>query len=81
MNHPQDERVVPTFGVLIAQSTFTHIGKLYGALRAGIHKPIAALRMKLRSGDNLSQLFHICRLDVHYIKALILDVEVPEVDP
>lgn len=64
----------------ITESTLAHVGKLYGALGACVHEPIAAQRVKLGSGDNLSQLLHVCRLDVDNVKALILDIQIPEVD-
>jgi hypothetical protein len=37
--------------------------------------------MKLRSSDDLSQLLHVGRLDVYDIKALVLNVEIPQIDP
>ena len=37
--------------------------------------------MELRGRNNLSQLLHVCGFDVDYVEALVLDVEVPEVDP
>jgi hypothetical protein len=36
--------------------------------------------MEFRRGDHLGQLFHVCRLNIDYVEALILDVEVPKVD-
>ena len=36
--------------------------------------------MKLGSGNHLGQLLHIRRLDVDNIKALVLNVEIPQVD-
>jgi hypothetical protein len=32
------------------------------------------------SSDDLCKLFHVRRLDVHDIEALILDIQVPQVD-
>jgi hypothetical protein len=37
--------------------------------------------MKLGSCDDLGQLLHVCRLDVNNVEALILNVEVPQVNP
>lgn len=36
--------------------------------------------MELCGGDDLGQLLHVGRLDVNNVEALILDVEVPQVD-
>ena len=69
--------LMPTLSVLIAQSILSHIGQLYGTLRARIHEPVAALRMKFSSGNDFSQLLHVCWLYVDNVEALILNVEVP----
>ena len=37
--------------------------------------------MEFRSGDDLCEFLHIRRLDIDYIEALILDVEVPQIYP
>ena len=37
--------------------------------------------MEFCSGDDLSQLFHVGRFDIHYVEALVLNIEVPKVDP
>lgn len=66
--------------MLVAKSTLSHICKLDCALRTCVHEPITALRVEFCSRDDFGQLFHVCRLDVHDVEALILDVEVPEVD-
>lgn len=66
--------------MLVAEGSLAHIRKLDGTLRACIHKPVAAQRVELSSGDDLGQLLHVRRLDVHDIEALVLDVEIPKVD-
>ena len=66
--------------MLVAKSALTHIGQLDGTLRAGVHEPIAALRVEFGSRDDFSKLLHVCRLDVYNIEALILDVEIPQID-
>jgi len=73
-------RDIHTFCVLITQGALAHIGKLDRSLGTRIHEPVAALRMKFRRGDHLGQLFHVCRLDIDYVEALVLDVKVPEID-
>lgn len=67
--------------MVVAKSTLTHIRQLNRALRARIHEPVTALWMKLRGGNNLSQLLHIRRLDIDDVEALVLNVQVPEVYP
>lgn len=64
----------------ITECTFSHICELDGPFRAGVHKPVAALWVEFGSCDDLGQLLHIGGLYVDDIKALILDVQVPEVD-
>jgi len=70
-----------TLRMLIAKGTLPHIGQLDGSLGTSIHKPVAANGMELGCRDDLSELFHVRRLDVDYVEALVLDIEVPEVDP
>ena len=67
--------------MLITQGTLSHICEFDCAFRACIHEPIATLRMKFGSGDNLCKFFHIGRLDVDDVEALILYIEVPKVYP
>ena len=37
--------------------------------------------MELGGGDDLRQLLHVRRLDVHEVEALVRDLQVPQVDP
>lgn len=67
--------------MLIAQCALAHIRQLDRSLGTRIHEPIAALRMELGSRNDLGKLFHIGRFDVHDVEALILNVQVPEIDP
>ena len=69
--------ITHTFSVLVTEGILSHISKLNGALRARVHKPIAALWMKFRGGNDLSQLLHVCGFDVHNIEALVLNIEIP----
>ena len=66
--------------MLVAQCTLAHVGQLDRALGTCVHEPIAADRMEFRSRDDLCKLFHVGRLDINNVEALVLDVEVPEVD-
>ena len=66
--------------MLITQGALPHVGQLDGPLGAGVHEPVAAHGVELCGGDDLGQLLHVRRLDVDNVEALVLDVEVPEVD-
>lgn len=68
-----------TFGVGIAEGTLTHVGQLDGALAAGIHEPVATLRMEFCRCNDLGQFFHVGGFDVHNVEALVLNVQVPQV--
>ena len=70
-----------TFCVLVTKGTFSHIRQFDGALRACIHKPVAALRVELSSCDDLGQFLHISWLDIDNVEALVLDVQVPQIYP
>lgn len=69
-----------TFGMLITEGALAHIGQLDGSLGAGVHEPVAALRVELGGGDDFSQFLHVCGLDVDDVEALVLNIQVPEVD-
>jgi hypothetical protein len=70
-----------TLSVLIAQRSLTHIGQLNGAFAGSVHEPIAADRVEFGGCDDLGELLHIGRLDVHDVETLVLNVQVPQVDP
>ncbi len=70
-----------TLSMSVAESAFSHVGKLDGPFGARIHEPVAAEGVEFGRRDDLGQLLHIRGLDVDDIKALVLDVEVPEVYP
>lgn len=70
----------PTLRMLIAQGALSHICQLDGPLGAGIHEPVAAHGVELGRRDHFGQLLHVRRLDVDNVEALVLDVEVPQVD-
>lgn len=69
-----------TLRVLVAQCALPHVGKLDRALGAGVHEQVTRLGMEFGRGDDLRQLFHVCWLDVHDVEALVLNVQVPQVD-
>ena len=66
--------------MLITQRALSHVCQLDGPFGACIHEPVAAHRVELGGGDNLSQLFHVGGLDINNVEALVLDVEVPQVN-
>ena len=60
--------------MVVAKSTLTHIGQFNRALRASVHEPVTALWVKFRGRNNLSQLLHVCWLDIDDVEGLVLDV-------
>lgn len=69
-----------TFGMLVAQCLLPHVCQLDRALAARVHEPVAAYGMEFSCRDDLRELLHVRWLDVDNIEALVLDIEVPEVD-
>jgi len=67
--------------VLITQCPLAHIRQLDGSLRASIHKPVTTGRVEFGRGDNFGEFFHVGRFDIDNVETLVLDVEVPEVNP
>lgn len=67
--------------MLVTKRTFTHICKFDCSLRTCIHEPIAALRVKLSSSDDLCKFLHVRGFDIDNVKALVLDIQVPEIYP
>ena len=65
----------------VAERTLSHIRKLDGSLGACVHEPIAALRVEFGRRDDLSQLLHVSGFDVNNVEALILNVQIPKIDP
>ena len=66
--------------MLVTQSTLPHVSQLDCALGAGIHEPITTSRMEFRRSDDLCELLHVRRLYIDDVEALVLDVEIPEVN-
>lgn len=64
----------------VTKSSLTHVSQLDGSLAAGIHEPIAAEWVEFCGSNDLSQLLHVGRLDINNVEALILNVEIPQVD-
>lgn len=77
----QSKWVTLTFCMLVTERTFTHIGQFDRSLRAGIHEPIATLWVEFGGSDDFGQFFHICRFNVNDVEGLVLDVEIPQIDP
>lgn len=67
--------------MLIAQSTLSHVRQLDSAFRACIHEPVTADGVEFGSGDDFCELLHVGWFDVDNVEALVLDVQVPEIDP
>lgn len=70
-----------TFVVRVAQSPLPHIREFDGPFRARVHEPVAACRVKLRRCNYFCKLLHVCRFDIHNVEALVLNIQVPQVDP
>src|SRR5450432_2886788 len=81
VKQPHPEGSPRTLSMLITKSTFPHICKLDGSFRAGIHEPIATLGMKLCCCNHFCKLLHISWFNIDDVKALILNVQVPQVYP
>lgn len=56
-----------TLGMLIAKGRFTHVAEFDGSFAATVHKEVAVDRVEFSRSDDLSQLLHIYRLDVHNV--------------
>lgn len=69
-----------TLGVLVAKGALAHVGEFDSTLGARVHEPVTARGVKLGSGDDLGQLFHVRGLNVHDVEALVLDIQVPQVN-
>lgn len=66
--------------MLIAQGALSHVGQLDRPLGASIHEPVAAEGVELCGCDDFSKLLHVSRLDINNVEALILNIEIPQVD-
>ena len=65
----------------LPQGHLSHVTESDGPLAGAVHKEIALLRMELGGGDNLGELLHVGRLDVHDVEWLVCNLHVPQVDP
>lgn len=66
--------------MLVAKGSLSHVGQFDGTLGAGVHEPVAAQGVELGSCYHLGQLLHVGWLDVDNVEALVLYIQVPEVD-
>lgn len=66
--------------MLVTKSAFTHVRQFDCSFGARVHEPIATQRVKLGCGNDFSQLLHVRGLNVNNVEALILYVEIPEID-
>ena len=58
----------------------SHVTESYCPFAGTVDEEIALLGMELRSSDDLCELLHVGRLDVHDVKGLVGALHVPEVD-
>jgi hypothetical protein len=63
--------------MLVTEGTLAHVGQLDGAFGTRVHEPVATQRVELGRGNHLCELFHVGRLDIDNIEALVLYVEIP----
>mmetsp|Transcript_844 Transcript_844/g.3850 ORF Transcript_844/g.3850 Transcript_844/m.3850 type:complete len:248 (-) Transcript_844:901-1644(-) len=73
--------LVENLGVVVAQSAGSHIRKANGTLRARVREQVALVRVELRGRDDLGEVLHVVRLDVHDVEAAPRRLQVPQVDP
>lgn len=52
----------------------------YRSLTAAVHQQVALDRVELGSRYHLRQLLHVGGFNVHYVEALVGDLEMPQVD-
>lgn len=69
-----------TLRVLVTESPLTHVRQFNGSLGAGVHEPVTADRVEFGGCDDLGEFLHVRWLDIHNVEALVLNVEVPQVD-
>eukprot|EP01085_Mycamoeba_gemmipara_P000144 Mycagemm_TRINITY_DN9885_c0_g2::TRINITY_DN9885_c0_g2_i1::g.144::m.144 type:complete len:232 gc:universal TRINITY_DN9885_c0_g2_i1:1157-462(-) len=67
-------------GVLVAESRVAHVAELDGALGAAVHEYVTLARVEVGAGDDLGELLHVGRLDVHDVERCIRNAQVPEID-
>lgn len=67
--------------MLVTEGALAHVGQLDCTFRACVHEPVATLWMELGRSDDLGKLLHVRRFDVHDVETLVLNVQVPEIDP
>ena len=53
---------------LLKVSHLSHVAESDGALAGAVHEEITLLRVELGGGDDLCELLHVGRLDVHDVE-------------
>lgn len=56
-----------TLGMLVAKRRFTHVTEFDGSFAATVHKEVAMDGVEFGGSDDLGQLLHIYRFDVHNV--------------
>ena len=64
-----------TLCVVVAQSLLSHVAQPDGTLATAVDELVAADRMELRRSDDLRQLLHVGRLDVHNVWQLVKETD------
>lgn len=65
---------------MIAERGLTHVTELDNSFAGTEHEEITLLWVTLGSSDDLGQFFHVGRLDIDNIEAVISCLEIPEID-
>ena len=52
----------------LPQGHLSHVAESDGPLAGAVHKEIALLRVELRGSDDLGELLHVGRLNVHDVE-------------
>ena len=56
-----------TLGMFVTKCIHSHVVHANGALAAAVYKGITIDGMKLGSRDDLYEILHVCRLDIHNV--------------
>ena len=64
----------------VTQGSHPHVTQADEALARAVHKVVAVGWMELGSCNHFCKLFHVGWLDVNNVKALVRDIQMPQVD-
>ena len=73
-------RLLEVFGMLVTKRVLSGIVQLDGSLAATIHEEITVVGVEGSRSNYFREFFHVGRLDVNDVKALIRNLHVPQVN-